>query len=236
MFVHRVKPQRSVALPVSDRSLMTSLELGGLIHLWGPAGSGKTLLAVALASDVSKNARVEWVCTDGKKSFVSYLKNNVAASGGSPENVSITMIINQSELVKLIRNLPESDLPSLLVIDPITRVLDLGRKDPTMWGRELVEDVLPTLAGLATANDIAVIITSESRMLEDSDNHAVHHSTIAKWIDHDLCLNRELSGSRTHIVRKHEDSDQEAAQLRVDQSGILEIIPRIYHNQVREEV
>ncbi|MHA1135879.1 MAG: AAA family ATPase [Candidatus Thorarchaeota archaeon] len=221
---------------MSDRSPMTSLALGGLIHIWGPAGSGKTLLAVALASDVSKNARVEWVCTDGKKSFVSYLKNNVDASGGSPENVSITMINNQSELVKLIRNLPESDLPSLLVIDPITRVLDLGRKNPTMWGRELVEDVLPTLAGLATANDIAVIITSESRMLEDSDNHAVHHSTIAKWIDHDLCLNRELSGSRTHIVRKIEDSDQETAQLIVDQSGILEIIPRIYHTQVSEEV
>ena len=54
-----MKPQRRVALLVSDTPLMTSLDLGGLIHLWGAAGSGKTLLAVALASDVSKTARVE---------------------------------------------------------------------------------------------------------------------------------------------------------------------------------
>lgn len=231
-----MKPQRKVTLLVSSSSLMTSLELGGLIHFWGPAGCGKTLLAVALASDVSRYARVEWINTDRKKSFVSYLKNNIAASGGSPQNVSITMIDSQTELLELIRKLPESDLPSLLVIDPITRALDLGRENPTLWGRELVEDVLPTLAGLTTTNDLAVIITSESRMLDDSNNHAVYHSTIAKWIDHDLCLNRELSGSRTHIVRKIEDSEQETAQLRVDHLGILEIIPRIYRTQVSEEV
>jgi DNA replication protein DnaC len=215
---------------------MASLGLGGLIHLYGPAGSGKTLLAVALASDVSKHSRVEWICTDGKKSFVSYLKNNITASDGSPEKVSITIVEGQTELLELIRKLPESDLPSLLVIDPITRVLDLGRENPTMWGRELVEDVLPTLAGLSTANDLAVVITSESRMLDDSNNHAIHHSAISKWIDHDLCLNRDMSGSRTRIVRRSEDIDQETALLKVDQSGILEIIPRFFRTKVSEEV
>ena len=236
MFVRQVKPQRRVAQLVRNSTLMTSLGLGGLIHLHGPAGSGKTLLAVALASDVSKHARVEWVCTDGKKSFVSYLKNNITASDGRPDNVSITMVNNQTELLELIKKLPGTDLPSLLVIDPITRVLDLGRKSPTMWGRELVEDVLPTLAGLATVNDLSVVITSETRMLDDSDNHAIHHSTIAKWIDHDLCLNREISGSKTHIVRKLADADQETAQMRVDHSGILEVIPRIFRTSATEEV
>jgi len=236
MLVRQVKPQRRVAQQVSDTPLMASLDLGGLIHLWGAAGSGKTLLAVALASDVSKTARVEWICTDGKKSFVSYLKNNIAASDGSPENVSITMVDDQTELLDLVQQLPDSDLPSLIVIDPITRVLDLGRENPSMWGRELVEDVLPTLAGIVAANDVSIIITSESRMLDDSNNHAVHHGTIAKWIDHDLCLNRDASGSETHIVQKIEDTEQETAQLRVDQSGILEIVPRIYRTRVSEEV
>ena len=221
---------------VSRSSLMTSLGLGGLIHLWGTAGSGKTLLAVALASDVSKHARVEWINTDGKKSFVSYLKRNIAACGGQADNVAITMTDDQSELLELIRTLPYSSLPSLIVIDPITRVLDLARDDPTLWGREIVEDVLPTLAGIATTNDLAIVITSESRMLDDSENHAVHHNTIAKWIDHDLCLNRDMSGSLTHIVRKLEDTEQETAQLRVDQTGVLEIIPKIFHPRVSEGV
>ena len=214
---------------------MSSLGLGGLIHLWGSAGSGKTLLAVALASDVSKHARVDWINTDGKKSFVSYLKKNIEATGGQADNVTITMTGDQTELLELIRTLPDTDLPSLIVIDPITRVLDLARNDPILWGREIVEDVLPTLAGMVLANDLSIVITSESRMLEDSGNRAVHHNTIMKWIDHDLCLNRDMSGLRTHIVKQLEDSEEETAQLRVDQSGVLEIIPGIFHPKATEE-
>ncbi len=229
-----MKPQGRVAQLVHRDNLMTSMGLGGLIHLWGIAGSGKTLLAVALAADVSKHARVEWINTDGKKSFVSYLKRNIVASGGHLDNVSITMTDDQSELLELIQALPKTDLPSLIVIDPITRVLDLARDDPTLWGREIVEDVLPTLAGMVTTNDLAIVITSESRMLEDSGNRAVYHNTIAKWIGHDLCLNRDLSGSLTHIVRKIEDVEQETAQLRVDQTGILEIILSIFPPRVSE--
>ena len=146
------------------------------------------------------------------------------------------MTDGQSELLELIQSLPDTKLPSLIVIDPITRVLDLARDDPTLWGREIVEDVLPTLAGMVTANDLTIIITSESRMLEDSGNHPVHHSTIAKWIDHDLCLNRSLSGSVTHIMRKNEDVDQETAQLKVDQTGVLEIIPGIRSPRITEGV
>ena len=214
--------------------LMTSLGLRGLVHFWGEAGSGKTLLACALAGDASKHGRVEWINTDGKKSFVSYLKRNIDVSGGKVENVTITMTDDQSELLELIRTLPASDLPSLIVIDPITRVLDLARDDPTLWGQEIVEDVLPTLAGIVSSNDLDIVITSESRMLGDSGNRAVHHNTIAKWIDHDLCLNRDLSGSLTHIVRKNEDTEQETAQLRVDETGVLTIIPRFFHSSVSE--
>lgn len=217
-------------------TLMTSLGLGGLIHLCGTAGVGKTLLAVALATDVSKHARVEWINADGKKSFVRYLKRNIEASGGCSDNVTITMTDDQSELLELIQSFPNTELPSLIVIDPITRALDLARDDPTLWGREIIEDVLPTLAGLVATNDLAIVITSESRMLEDSENRPVHHSTIAKWIDHDLCLNRDLSGSPTHIVRKIDDTEQETAQLKVDQTGVLEIIPSVFHSRVSEGV
>jgi hypothetical protein len=213
---------------------MTTLGLGGLIHLWGTAGSGKTLLAVALASDVSRHARVEWINTDGKKSFVSHLKKNIAASGGKAENVTITMTDDQSEILEVIHTLPQSKLPALIVIDPITRVLDLARGDPTLWGREIVEDVLPTLAGISCTADLAIVITSESRALKDSGTRAVHHTTIAKWIDHDLCLNRDSSGSLSHIVRKVEDSEQETAQLRLAQTGVLEVIPTVFQARVTE--
>lgn len=214
--------------------LMTSLNMGGLIHFWGPAGCGKTLLAVALASDVSKQARVDWINTDGKKSFVGYLKTNIASTGGRPENVTISMVDTQAELLDIIENLPKSELPALLVIDPITRVLDLGRENPTLWGRELVEDVLPTLAGIVASNDITIIITSESRMVEESKTQPIHHKTISKWIDHDFCLSRDLSSSKTQIKRKLDDSEQETALLKVAPSGLLHVVPRIHQNPIME--
>ena len=223
-----------MVLLVFRSSLMASLGLRGFIHLWGSAGSGKTLLACALAGDASKHGRVEWINTDRKKSFVSYLKRNIDASGGKAENVTITMTDDQSELLELIRTLPDSNLPSLIVIDPIARVLDLAREDPTLWGQEIVEVILPTLAGIVSSNDLDIVITSESRMLGDSGNRAVHHSTIAKWIDHDLCLNRDMTGSLTHIVRKIEDTEQETAQLRVDDTGALTIIPTVFHSRISE--
>ena len=221
---------------MSRSSLMASLGLRGFVHLWGRAGCGKTLFACALAGDASKHGRVEWINTDGKKSFVSYLKRNIDASGGKVENVTITMTDDQTELLELIRALPDSNLPSLIVIDPITRVLDLARDDPTFWGQEIVEDVLPTLAGIVSSNDLDIVITSEIRMLGDSGNRAVHHNTITKWIDHDLCLNRDMSGSLTHIIRKNEDTEQETAQLRVDDTGVLTIIPSVFQSRVSEGV
>ena len=215
---------------------MNSLGLGGLIHLWGTAGSGKTLLAVALASDVSRYARVEWINTDGKRSFVKHLKTNVNAFGGNPDNVSITMTDTQKELLTVIDTLPSLELPGLIVIDPLTRVLDLARNDPTLWGREIVEDVLPTLAGLIHEQDLAIIITSESRMLQDSETSPVHYKTISKWIDHDLCLNRDLSDSLTHVIQRTDDVEKETARLKLDKTGVLAIIPTLAHPRISEEV
>jgi hypothetical protein len=212
------------------------LGLRGLIHLCGTAGSGKTLLAVAIASDVSRYARVEWINTDGKRSFVNHLKTNVRAIGGNPDNVTITMTDNQKELLTVIETLPALELPGLIVIDPLTRVLDLARKDPTLWGREIVEDVLPTLAGLLHENDLAIIITSESRMMKDSETSPVHYNTISKWIDCDLCLNRDLSDSLTHIIKRTGDIENETARLRLDTTGVLEIIPTLIHQRISEGV
>ena len=213
---------------MSSGRLMEALGLRGLIHLWGDAGSGKTLFAVALACDVSRNRRVEWINTDAKKSFVSHLKRNASASGGRMENITVTFTEDQAELCKLIEELPGAIADvSLVVIDPITRVLDLARDNPILWGREIIEDVLPTLTGIVNQHSIDIIITSESRMMRDSTNHAVHHGSISRWADFDLCTSRSMGRPHSQISKFSEDGLKELASMRIDGRGVIEVVPQI---------
>jgi hypothetical protein len=211
-----------------NNSLLNALGLEGLIHIWGDAGSGKTLFAVSLASDVSKYSHVEWINTDAKKSFVTHLKKNVVESGGRTENITVTLTESRSELRTLIDNLPITlESTSLVIIDPITRVLDMTRENPILWGRELVEEVLPTLTGVVSKTNVDIVIISESRMMEDSSNRAVHHSSIARWIDHDLFLARSMNGTQSQIFRLSDNGLQEIAVMNLVPKGILEVVPRL---------
>ena len=207
---------------------MDALGLRGLIHLWGDAGSGKTLFAVALACDASRNHRVEWINTDAKKSFVSHLKKNAIASGGKMENITVTFTEDQAELCTLIEGLPRAIAGvSLVVIDSITRVLDLTRDNPVLWGREIIENALPTLTGIVTHNNIDIIITSESRMMQDSTNHAIHHNTISRWADFDLCMTRSMGKPHSQVSRFSQDGMKELASMRIDSRGVIEVVPQM---------
>lgn len=208
--------------------ILDALGLGGLIHVWGDAGAGKTLFAASLASDISKHSHVEWINTDAKKSFVAHLKRNVVEYGGKMNNIAVTLIESRSELRELINDLPRTlENTSLVIIDPITRVLDMAREDPILWGRELVEEVLPTLAGVVSNAGIDIVIISESRMMEDSRNRAVHHNSITRWIDHDLLLTRNMNGTQSQIFSMLESSPKEIAVMNLISNGVIEVIPRL---------
>lgn len=189
---------------------MEQLGLRGLIHIWGKAGSGKTMLASKIASDESRYSRVEWINTDSKQSFVHQLKQDIEVEGGNIRNVTVTMISDRNQVKDMILNLNKTLEPevSLVVIDSLTRVLDMARKDPTLWGREMIEEALPALAGLVNKKDVKVIITSETRTVDEQKAIAVHHKTIAKWTDHDVHLVRSSKGSASRIIRNTESVEQ----------------------------
>jgi archaellum biogenesis ATPase FlaH len=213
---------------VYSESLMHTMGLGGLIHIWGEAGAGKTLLAAALASSVSKRSKVEWINGDAKTSFVTHLKKNVELSGGHMNNITVNIAENRAELNSVIRSLPEtSSTASLIVIDPITRVLDMTHEDPVLWGQELIEVVLPTLAGTVNRNDVDIVIISENRMLSFSQNQAVHYQSITKWIDHDLHIIRDFGMKQSQILRNSKNGMKELGTMKIDERGAIEVISQI---------
>lgn len=222
---------------MSNSTILNRLGLRGLIHLRGNAGSGKTLFAVALASDISKYSRVEWINADGKKSFLNQLKKNVLAHNGHPENVIVTLTKGYKELVDEIHSLVDRiSGTNLIVIDPITRVLDMARNNPTLWGREIVEDILPTLVGIIEQFNVHIVISSECRLMDDSVNQAVHYSTITKWVDHDLHITRDPTGAFSHVLTTINDHEKETALLRLNDEGILDVIPKLLSSELSEGV
>jgi len=215
---------------VSKVSITDNLTLDGLIHLWGDAGSGKTLLACSIASEVSRYSKVEWINTDAKQSFIPFLKRSIDSVGGSIQNVSITMAGERNEVRDLVLMLPQS-LPDgvfLIVIDSITRLLDMAREDPILWGRELFEEALPTLAGLVDERRVTILLISESRAMTDSGNLAVHHRTIKKWVDHDIMLVRNPLEDSSRIMRVVDglDNKEQIGILRMMDDGIPMVVPQ----------
>jgi hypothetical protein len=207
---------------------MSALGLRGLIHLWGDAGSGKSMLATALASDVSKEGHVEWINTSAKMSFVNQMKRNMEFYGGRIDNISVTITESHGELCSIIESLPDTiSSTSLVVIDPITRAIDMTHSDTILWGRELIEIALPTLAGVVFQKGADIVIISESRMLDDAENHAVHHQSISRWIDHDLHLVRNPGTTNSRIFRSSQDCAEDLATMNVNERGVAEIIPRM---------
>lgn len=221
---------RSVVQQVSKINLTEAFALDGLIHLWGDAGSGKTLFACLIASEVSRYSKVEWINTDAKQSFISFLKRSIDTVGGSIQNVSVTMANDRRQIHSLILGLSESipDGVSLIVIDSITRLLDMAWEDPILWGRELFEEALPTLAGIVDEKGVTVILTSESRTMKDSGNLAVHHRTIKKWADHDIMLVRNALEDSTRIMRVIDglDDQEQIGILRLMEDGLPIVLPQ----------
>ncbi|MHA1807148.1 MAG: hypothetical protein ACTSX2_06205 [Candidatus Thorarchaeota archaeon] len=186
----------------NKNGILSQLGLSGLIHVWGLPASGKTLFAVNVAANASRTGRIEWFNCDGKRSFVQTLMQVVRQKQGIPSNVMVSFLEDRESMLQTILALSKSldDDVTLVVIDPLTRVLDMARTDPVLWGRELVEDVLPVLASLVLTRSIDVLIISESRTLLDRGTIAVHHSTIKRWSDFDVLVQRGIMSGRSELI------------------------------------
>ena len=200
------------------------LKTGGVIHIRGESGTGKTLLATRFAAAVSRSNRVDWLCADGKKAFASALTRNVIHYGGMPSNIMILQPKGHVEARAAIMSLRETVNYNtrLIVIDPVTRVLNLGIRDLEMWDRVLVEEILPTIAGLAAEIHVCFILTSEVRML-DEQNVPIHQGIIRKWTDLEIFLERSKTDWTTINLLDQLEGLQHIGDMRLTEEGIVEI-------------
>ncbi|MFX1439252.1 MAG: hypothetical protein ACFFFD_03320, partial [Promethearchaeota archaeon] len=112
---------------------------------------------------------------------------------------------------------------SLIVIDPITRVLDMSRTDPLLWGQELIEEALPTLGALSLERGIDIIVVSEMRFHPETGNLPVFSNEIAKWADSTIKVCRHISRKSSSVSFVESGNNFEIAQLQVLQNGACQL-------------
>lgn len=197
------------------------LDMGELIHIWGEAGAGKTLLACALAAEAVKDGHVRWLCTDGKRSFVKTLRNNLKTQEEYNITVSVPRGHNdvQDSIFSLTRKIDPKT--SLIVVDPITRVLDMSRQDFVMWGRELIEEALPSLVALSE-NGVKVILVSEVRCFADKTVPVMYES-ISVWKPVDLHVVRTLGRDSVVLECDKLGHERPLARLTMNRLGAVRL-------------
>ncbi len=183
---------------------------GGIIHLSGEPFSGKTRLGIHFAAKASQSGHVIWLCADGKTSFVEDLRKNITASQGVVSNLELIFPNGHEEIYESLMTIHSflKDDTILVVIDPITRAIDLGRRyDDEMWGRELFEDVLPSLVGLAMGNELCIVFTSEVRMGEGGATRPVFHKKLTQWADVEIHAERAMTMTYSHLTLRRCNSE-----------------------------
>ena len=187
-----------------------------------------------MAAKATITGHVEWFVADGKYSFLKPLKANIRHYGGIENSLTVFHTLGLETFRESIQKLPDriSDDCSMLVIDPVTRALDMSRKNPVMWGRELLEDVMPVLTGLAISRGTDIVITSEVRNLDDEVT-PIHHQTIKKWVDHDILLTRKYGSRGSLISYTMGGEPREIGKMVLRDDGVVEV-HRIDGLDVRE--
>ncbi|MFO7836663.1 MAG: hypothetical protein R6V83_08410 [Candidatus Thorarchaeota archaeon] len=167
--------------------------LKGLVHVSGAPATGKTLFAIAYASEVAMDSDVLWINTNGKMAFIEPLKQTISRTNGRPESVRVLSAMGHKMTVEIIEDIPTflTEDTTLIVIDSITRVLDMGlRKDP-MWGRVLFEEVLPSLTAMSMKHDLTILCISECREVGGS-KRAVYEEAMNRFADYEIKIARTI--------------------------------------------
>ncbi|NHI88126.1 MAG: hypothetical protein EAX87_01315 [Candidatus Thorarchaeota archaeon] len=188
--------------------------MGDLFHIWGEAGSGKTLLACSLAAEAARDGIVRWICADGKRSFVRALKSNTKNSSKITVNIFNGHKEVQEGILSVCEMLPDDT--SLIVVDPITRVLDMTRREEIMWGRDLIENALPSLVAL-TERGVKVVLVSEVRSLEERVTPVMHESILI-WKPVDIRVVRSLERDSRLLI-----DGNPLARMMIDIKGVVRL-------------
>jgi DNA repair protein RadB len=190
-----------------DKILDGGIESDAITNIYGPAGSGKT--NIALAAAIACGSKVVYMDTEGSFSAARFRQ-----LGGTDKDMKRIILIDvhewaeqHSNILKL-EKLAEKEKPGIVIIDSLVALyrLELGKENFQSVNKQLAEQYM-VLSKIARKHKIPVLVTNQVYSLRTGAGEQIEMTsrTIAKYWSKALIELKKLDGDnqRVAIIRKH---------------------------------
>jgi DNA repair protein RadB len=194
-------PRFATGTPI-DKLLGGGLEIGAVTNVYGPAGSGKTNIALAACL---RAKRAIYIDTEG-----SFSAERFGQLGGDRKKLQEIVILEphsweeQMKAVKDLETLVKKSKPEIIVVDSLVALyrLVLNEESFRFVNRQLATQY-SILSKVARRHNIPVLVTNQ--VYAKGDDVELSSRTVARyWSKCLIELKRgEKTSHRTAILRKH---------------------------------
>ncbi len=208
---------------VIDELLAGGFESGVITTIYGPAGSGKTNIAILLAAKLaSQEKKVIWVDTEGSFSVDRFKQVSEEKFLKYIMFLKPTTFSEQHEMISKLNEHVTNEVKAIIV-DTATMLYrtELGMNDSREMNDRLVFQYR-LLLEIARKQEIPVLCTSQVYSdLNEKDKYNVVGGTIVKNISQCLIELQKPNGKRMAIIRKHRSLPEDhSISFKIVQEGI----------------
>jgi DNA repair protein RadB len=212
---------------IIDNLLDGGVEKGAITNFYGPAGSGKTNLALLFTLSCLKEGYVAYIDTENGFSTERFFQ-----IGGKKEDLKRILYSNPKNFIdqtKIIQKLRKEEV-KLVVVDSIVSLyrLEIDKENFTEINRELAKQ-LQTLSTIAREKKIPVIITNQVYSVNSNEIELSGRDIVKYWSKCLVELKRVDNNRRIAILRKHRSLPEgKKIEFEITSNGIEKARFRIF--------
>lgn len=190
-----------------DKILDGGLECDAVTNIYGPAGSGKTNIALSAALACKK--KVIYIDTEGSFSLERFRQ-----LGGNDADLKRILLIEvhdwkeQNDNMAKLEKMVEREKPEMIIVDSLVALyrIELGNENFQAANKKLAEQYT-ILSKISRKNKIPILVTNQVYSLRANGIEHIEMTsrTIAKYWSKALVELKKMEGDnmRMAIVRKH---------------------------------
>lgn len=212
---------------IIDELLSGGVEKGAITNFYGPAGSGKTNLALLFTLSCVKEGKIAFIDTEGSFSTERFFQ-----LGGQKEdlkNILYNHPKNFKDQTKIVQKLKNTDV-KLIVIDSIVSLyrLEIDKENYTEINKELAKQ-LSLLSEIAREKKIPIIITNQVYSVNSDEIELSGRDIVKYWSKCLIELKKVDDNRRVAILRKHRSLPEgEKIEFQITEDGIEKAKFRIF--------